>query len=366
MKRVGYLYEKMCDVALIKYAIHKAAQGKTHKHYVEKILEREDEYAEKIREMLVSGNVQLSPNRYIEVYDRSCMKTRQITVPKFFPDQIIHWVLMLVIEPVIMKGMYRFSCGSVPSRGGMEAKKYVERALHDGKVRYVAKLDISKFFNSVKPAIVIEMFRRKIKDERVLGLIGKVLENGGECLPIGYYTSQWFSNFFLEGFDHFVKEVLKIKYYVRYVDDMVLLDSNKRKLHKAIAEIEKYLNGIGLKLKGNFQVWRVDSRPIDFVGFRFYRRKTLLRKKIFFRLCRRVRKVEKAGYITVKQAQGLLSLLGWLSHIDACKFYKERIYKTTPRNKLKKIVSNHSKKLNGGFEHGKGKGKGFQQRALAC
>lgn len=210
------------------------------------------------------------------------MKQRLITVPKFFPDQILHWVLMLVIEPILMKGMYRFACGSVPGRGGMEAKKYVERALRDDKVRYVAKLDISKFFNSVKPAILIGMLRRKIKDERVIDLIGKILKNGGDCLPIGYYTSQWFSNFFLEGFDHFVKEVLKIKYYVRYVDDMVLIDTNKRKLRKAIMEIEKYLNGIGLKLKPNYQVWKVHSRPIDFVGFRFYKDKMLLRKKIFF------------------------------------------------------------------------------------
>lgn len=281
MKRVGYLYEKMCDLALIKLAIHKAAQGKTRKHYIAKVLANEEKYALRIQKMLLDNDVLLSPNRTIEIYDRSCMKQRLITVPKFFPDQILHWVLMLVIEPILTKGMYRFACGSVPGRGEMEAKKYVERALRDDKVRYVAKLDISKFFNSVKPAILIGMLRRKIKDEKVIDLIGKILENGGDCLPIGYYTSQWFSNFFLEGFDHFVKEVLKIKYYVRYVDDMVLIDTNKRKLRKAIAEIEKYLNGIGLKLKPNYQVWKVHSRPIGFVGFRFYKDKTLLRKKFF-------------------------------------------------------------------------------------
>lgn len=88
--------------------------------------------------------------------------------------------------------------------------------------------------NSVKPHYLMAMFRRKIKDEKFLALIEAILTNGGDCLPIGYYTSQWFSNFFLEGFDHFVKEELKIKYYVRYVDDMVLADTNKRKLRKAI------------------------------------------------------------------------------------------------------------------------------------
>lgn len=345
MKRVGYLYEKMYDLSLIRYAIRKAAQGKTYKHYIRKVLQNEEAYALRIQEMLVKQQVKLSPNRQITIFDRSCNKERIITVPKFFPDQIIHWAVMLVIEPIIMKGMYRFNCRSVPNRGGMEAKRYVERAIKDEKIKYVAKLDISKFFNSVKPKYVMEMFRNKIKDENVLRLIEAILRNGGDCLPIGYYTSQWFSNFFLEGFDHFVKEELKIKKYVRYVDDMVLLDSNKRKLHKAITRINEYLHTIGLKLKDTYQVWKVDSRPIDFVGFRFYRDKTLLRKKIFFRLCRRVRKVRKTEYISVHQAQGILSLLGWLSHINAWKFYKERIYPYAPKWKLKNIVSYHAKKL---------------------
>lgn len=87
------------------------------------------------------------------------------------------------------------------------------------------------------------------------------------------------------------------------------------------------------------------SRPIDFVGFRFYKEKVVLRKKIFFRLCRRVRNVKKAGYITVSQARGLLSLLGWLTHINGWKFYREKIYPFAPKWKLKKIVSNYAKKI---------------------
>ena len=77
---------------------------------------------------------------------------------------------------------------------------------------------------------------------------------------------------------------------------------------------------------------------------RFYKDKTLLRKKIFFRLCRRVRKIEKTGYITVNQARGLLSLLGWLTHINGCGFYKEHICGIAPRYKLKKNREQSRKK----------------------
>lgn len=346
MKRVGHLYETMCDIDFIKKAIRNAAKGKTDRAYIRRIIDDIDRYAQEIKTMLEAGDVKLSPSQTCVIYDNSCRKQRTITIPKFYPDQIIHWLVITAVQPVIMRGMYRYCCGSIPNRGGIDAKAYVETAIHDGKMRYCAKLDISKFFDSVRPPVLLDMWKRKIKDGRMLELIGKILENGGNHLPIGYYTSQWFSNFYLEGLDHYVKEQLHIKYYVRYVDDMVLIDSNKRKLRRAVAAINEYLHGIGLKLKDNWQVWRLNSRPIDFVGYRFYKHKTILRKRIFFRLCRRVRKVKKTGYITVRQAMSLLSLVGWLSHINACGFYKKYIYPYAPKSKLKRIVSNYTKRQN--------------------
>lgn len=365
MKRVGYLYEKMCDVDFIKTAIRNAAKGKTDRLYVKAILSDIDGYARKSKAMLETETTKLSPSEHIEIYDNSCCKIRQITVPKFYPDQIVHWLIITALNPVITRGMYRYCCGSIPNRGGIDAKAYVETAIRDVKMRYCAKLDVSKFFDSVRPPILLEMLKRKIKDEKVLRLIGQVLENGGDHLPIGYYTSQWFSNFYLEGLDHYIKEVLHVKYYVRYVDDMVLIDSNKRKLHKAVAAIDNYLHGIGLKIKGNWQVWKLNSRPIDFVGYRFYKNKTILRKRIFFRLCRRVRKVSKTGYTTPRQAMSLLSLIGWLSHINGRNFYKKNIYPYAPKNKLKKIVSNYSKQNGGNLKNGKRKTKSIQQKQMA-
>ncbi len=347
MKRIGNLYEKMCDIDFIKRAINNAAKGKRTRPYIARILQNIDSYAEKLKQQLEDGTLVLSPNSHCEIYDSSCLKKRIITIPRFYPDQVIHWCVITAIqEPVLEKGMYRYCCGSIPNRGGIDAKAFVETAVKDGKMRYAAKLDISKFFNNVKPDILLDMFRRKIKDKKMLDLIEKILRNGGEGLPIGYYTSQWFSNFYLEGLDHYIKEQLHIKYYVRYVDDMVLIDSNKRKLHRAIQSINEYLSTIGLALKGNWQVWKLHSRPIDFVGYRFYKHKTILRKRIFFRLCRRARKIKKTGYITTHQAMSMLSLIGWLSHINGCGFYKRNIYPYAPKNKLRRIVSNHSKKLN--------------------
>ena len=366
MKRVGFLYEKMFVLETIKQAIRNASKGKTNRPYIAKILNNIDFYAQDLKTMLESGNIKLSPNSQREIFDPSCFKTRTITVPHFYPDQIIHWLLIMTIQPVMERGMYRYCCGSIPNRGGIDAKKYVETAKDDEKMRYCAKLDISKFFNSVKPDILLGMFKRKIKDKKVIDLIDKVLKNGGDCLPIGYYTSQWFSNFYLEGLDHYIKEQLHIKYYVRYVDDMVLIDSNKRKLHKAVSLINEYLKTIGLKLKDNWQVWKLNSRPIDFVGYRFYKDRTILRKRIYFRLCRRIRKVKKSGYITPHQAMSILSLVGWLKHIKAREWYKKNVYPYAPKNKLKNIVSNYSKKINGGFNNYGKQSKEIQQSTMVA
>ena len=165
MKRVGNLYDSICDLDTIKLAIKMASKGKTKRHYIIKVLRNVDAYALKLKEMLDNNSVVLSENSLEEIFDSSCLKKRIITVPKFFPDQIIHWLLIMKLEPIMKKGMYRFTCGSVPGRGGTDAKKFVIKALRDKKVRYVAKLDISKFFNNVDTKILTQMFKSKVKEK---------------------------------------------------------------------------------------------------------------------------------------------------------------------------------------------------------
>ena len=140
-------------------------------------------------------------------------------------------------------------------------------------------MDISKFYPSIDNEILKQMLRRKIKDEDCLYLIDSIIDSNAG-LPIGNYTSQWFSNFFLQGLDHYIKEKLGVKYYVRYVDDLILLGGNKKKLHATRKAISEYLNNIGLRLKDDWQVFKVNNRAIDFLGFRFFRKKTILLSKV--------------------------------------------------------------------------------------
>lgn len=347
MKRIGNLYEKIYDINNIKTAILKSAKYKNNKRNVAKVLNNIDYYAYLVQTMLITQTYKIGDNCHKLIQDGVSKKIRDITIPKYFPDQIIHWSLMLIIKPIIEKSMYQYCCGSVPGRGTIYIKNYIEKIfIHDKKVKYCLKLDIKKYYPSVNIRILKLLIRRKIKCPLTLKLIDDILGNEEKGLPIGYYTSQWFSNFYLETLDHYIKEVLKIKYYMRYVDDMVLIDTNKRKLHKARIAIDDYLKtNLDLTLKENWQVFNLNTRCIDFAGFKFYKNKPIkLRKHIFIKLHRRIAKVKKTGHVCVSQARSILSLVGWLKQTKSYNIYNKNVKPYAKIGFLKKIVSNYEKR----------------------
>lgn len=344
MKRVGCIYERIYDLDNIKHAMFKASLGKRKQIRVKKILENADYYALKIQQMLINKTYKPSKPDVKAIQDGANKKERVIYKPKFYPDQIVHWALMLQLEPVIMRGMYAYSCGSVPKRGTSLGQKMVRKWLDDDKknTKYCLKMDIAKFYPSVKNEVLKSWFRKKIKDPHCLWLVDTIIdsENG---LPIGFYTSQWFSNFLLEPLDHLIKEKLRIKYYVRYVDDLVLLGPNKKKLHIVRKEVEKHLNGIGLKLKKNWQVFKVEKRAIDFLGFRFYRDKTILRKRNALRIKRRMKKIAEKSHLNYSDACAVVSYWGWIKRSDSYNFYHKHVTPHVTIKKARKVVSHYGK-----------------------
>jgi len=325
----------------------KASLGKRKQNRVKKILDNIDVYAEKIRRILLKKTYRPSP--YIEktIEDGATKKIRTICKPRFYPDQIIHWALMIQLQPAIMRGMYEYSCGSVPGRGTSYGQKTLRKWL-DGdykNTKYCLKMDVHKFYPSVNNELLKMAFRRRIKDTDCLWLIDQII-NSIQGLPIGNYTSQWFSNFFLQGLDHFIKEQLGVKYYLRYVDDLVLLGGNKKKLHKARQAISDYLETINLTLKDDWQVFKVNSRAIDFLGFRFFRNKTILRKRNALRIRRRIRKIQKKGYLNYKDACAVVSYWGWIKRSDSFNFYHKCVKPVISVGYAKRVVSNYAKANN--------------------
>lgn len=346
MKREGHLFEKICDLDNIFRAIENAAKGKKHRRVVCNVMEHKQEAAEAIRGMLVTKQYRPKPYRTFVIKDGATQKERTIFCPAFYPDQIIHWALIQVTQTVLQRGMYVFCCGSIPGRGIGYGKRYIERWMRRDRknTKYCLKLDIKKYYPSINQDVLKTVFRRKIKDADVLWLIDVIIDSHRQGLPIGYYTSQWWANFYLEGLDHYIKEKLHVKYYLRYMDDMVLFGRNKKELHRVRRQIAEYIAPLSLTLKENWQVFRVDSRPVDMLGFRFYRNKTTLRRKNALRIRRRISKMRKKKTIPVRDARAVLSYLGWIRHSDSRKYYAKYIRPYINIKKLKEAIRNEDRK----------------------
>lgn len=348
MKRAGFLYEKPLDRGLIRDAIIKASRKKRRRRSVRRILNNIDHYVDELYTMIANESFTPSPYRRFKIKDGATQKVREICCPKFYPDQIVHWMMILVLEPVFMRGMCETNCGSVPGRGAHYGKKHIEKwyKLDRKNTKYCAKLDIRKFYPSSKAPAVMQELRHVIKCKRMLRLCETVL-NSSDGLPIGNYTSQWFANFLLQRLDHFIKEVLHIRYFVRYMDDMCLWASSKKLLHRAVKAIEKFLAGLGLVLKANWQIFPTAARAVDFLGFRFFREKTTLRKNLALRLRRRVKKTykhtQKTGRVRARDAAAVMSYCGWLKHAHCHGFFVKYVKPYVNFKKLKEAIRHEAR-----------------------
>lgn len=342
MKRIGFLYEKIVSIDNLILAVRNATKNKKHRRgIVKEAHDNPESVALRIKDKFDNGTLYFSEPYTKTLRERN--KIRNIKVPRFYPDQIVHWAVMQVIDPIINRGLYRYSCGSVKGRGTSGARKAIQRFIRrDPRIKYVYKADIYHFFESVNTDILKRKFRRVIKDIKVLNLIDGIIDSGGKGLPIGFYTSQGFSNFYLQTFDHTVKEKLHIRHYARYADDIVFLDRNKRKLHKAHLALALVLKRGNLRVKGDWQIWRYGTRPIDFVGYRFYKGYTLLRKRIFYSLTHVVRKIKRFG-LRLRQCLRFISYIARAKVINFKKYYVENIKPIVSKGRAQKVISFHAR-----------------------
>lgn len=300
MKTYNGIYDRICDVGNIMDAIANAAKGKKHKHSVRKVLADPVRYAKMISEQL--KNETWRPPRLHHAHDINDgiqMKKRIIVTPNFIREQIVHHALINVIAQMFLKKFYRWSCGSVPGRGQEEIVRMLRKKFGRSRrsdFKYVCKMDISKFFNSISPLAIFREVRRTISDRKTLLLISRILrsnETVDNCgnrmkggIPIGFFTSPWFANIALSRIDHLIKDRFGIKTYARYMDDMILFHGNKRELRRCCEAVEEELKKMGLKLKYPIAVHRFGngrSRMVRFTGFSFDSLKVYIHDRVFLK-----------------------------------------------------------------------------------
>ncbi|HQG51845.1 MAG TPA: reverse transcriptase domain-containing protein [Syntrophorhabdaceae bacterium] len=323
MKRHGNLYQKICDFENLDLAFYKVSLGR---RYYGDILQFKDVLEEnliRLQRELINKTYTPSPYRTFTLYEP---KKRTIYVSPV-KDRIVHHAIMNIVEPIWDKlfiyDSYACRKDKGTHAGVSRTVEFLRRAQQTwGKV-YCLKCDITKFFPSINHHRMLQVISQKIKCKDTLWLFEQIIFNNtfdrndpeSKNMPIGNLISQWGANLYLNVLDQYIKHCLKTKYYIRYMDDFLILDGDRKELHRLKREISLFLNNhlkLGLNTKSD--IYPVD-RGIDFLGYRIWHNNILLRKSSLIRATRRFKKLSKAykeGLINLSDVK--CSLFSWLGH----------------------------------------------------
>lgn len=332
MKRYGSLYEKIYDLDNLRMAHRNARKGKGWYKEVKMVDADEEHYLKMLQELLIKKTYKTSEYETFLKNDGS--KQREIYKLPYFPDRICQWAIMQVIEPILMNNFTKDTYSAIPGRGIHLAKKRLTAAIQNDVpgTQYTLKLDIKKYYPSINHDILKAKYRRIFKDDDLLWLLDEIIDStpDGSGIPIGNYLSQYSGNFYLSAFDHWIKEVKKVKYYFRYMDDIVVLENTKEELHQMKREIEEYFRTeLKLTIKDNWQVFPTFIRGIDYVGYRIFLDYSLLRKLTCTRFKRKMRGINKkcmaGNEMTYSEWCSINSYKGWLLWCDSYRLTEKYI-----------------------------------------
>jgi hypothetical protein len=221
-----------------------------------------------------------------------------------FRDRVVHHAICNIIEPILDRGFIYDSYACRKGKGTHAAivrlehfiKSLRSRTREEGMQRtrlYCLKCDVSKYFDNVDHEILLELLRKKIKDDDVLWLLRQIIASNQHGIPIGNLTSQLFANVYLNELDHFVKRELRERWYLRYMDDFLVLGSDKRHLLECKERIRAFLRD---RLKLQLHPKKAEIFPIDpgvdFLGYVVRRGKRFLRKATVKRFLKKKRRYE--------------------------------------------------------------------------
>lgn len=267
-----------------------------------------------LHEELDSGRYVPGAYRIFTIYER---KPRIIAAAPF-RDRIVHHALMHVVEPQLDA---RFIFDSYACRRGKGVHRAVDRYQQwSTRYAYVLKLDIRRYFESIDHAVLKRMLAAVVAEPRILDLLSLIIDHSpatrsGKGIPIGNLTSQIFANLYLDGIDHFVKQSLGVKAYLRYVDDLVLLGDDKDWLWRCRDAIAECVGELGLELHPRkAQIYRTSDR-VELLGYHLSRNRRWLRNDNGYRARRRIRALAEAysdGHLDLDEVRSRIH--SWLGH----------------------------------------------------
>jgi retron-type reverse transcriptase len=338
MKTYKKVYEKICSTENLHLAFRKAKKGKTKKFYVIEFEQNLEKNLILLQRELLFLTYKPKPLKCFIIRDP---KTRKIHASKFI-DRIVHHAIVNILEPLFEKVFIYDSFASRKSKGTHSAinrfeefmkkvsrnGRLVKNATNDNQIQgYCLKADIKSYFDNVDRQLLMEIIRKKIDDEKVIWLIRQVLDNfryriKGKGMTLGNFTSQFFANVYLNELDYFVKHKLKVRYYIRYVDDFVILHRNKKRLSYYKREIDTFLvHNLKIGLHPDKSKIIALRNGITFLGYRIFYHYRLLIK-------RNVRLIKKKIFLfknkEISQEKFKDCLKGWEGYAKWANSYKLR------------------------------------------
>ncbi|MBE3575692.1 MAG: group II intron reverse transcriptase domain-containing protein [Firmicutes bacterium] len=353
-KGFDHLYPAVYELENLYHAYVRARRNKRYYHEILTFSAALEENLIQIQNELIYRTYRSGRHRQFYIYEP---KKRLIMAPPF-RDRIVHHALCNVIEPILDQ---RFIFDSYACRAGKGMHRGVDRLTHFlrsarerwGEV-YCLKADIAQYFPSIDHEILLKILWDRIKCEGTRWLIAEIVRSTEDPreyrhvgLPIGNLTSQLFANVYMDQLDQFVKHHLRAHFYIRYMDDFIILEGDKQALWHYLMEIKGFLEDrlcLHLNRKTSiFPVWQ----GIDFLGYRIWDDHRLLRKanvKRAKRMFKRLSKDYSEGRVSVERVRA--SVMSWIGHCKHADTYHVRrrvlagLHLQRGKNMGKKLVDN--------------------------
>lgn len=296
-----------------------------------------------LRERIQNGEYEIERYYIFYVYEPK----KRMIMSIAFEHRIVQWAIYRVINPMLVNGYITDTYGCIPGRGALGAmqklKYWVTYVSQKKDSWYYLKLDISKYFYRTSHTVLKKILAKKIKDDRLLEVLYRIIDckhtpfglppgkSPGEVpleerlydvgMPIGNLLSQMFANIYLDVLDQFCKRTLGIEYYVRYMDDVIILSDSKERLWYWKDKLNEFLEK-ELKLQLNQKTCiRPINQGIEFVGYRIWNNRVVLRKSTTLRIKRSLKGVRKRYRVYKmtfeKVTETFNSYIGMLKHTDS-------------------------------------------------
>lgn len=306
MKRVNNLYEKILDKYNINKAFNKVYKNIKNKKIKEEMYKNKMIYIYKIKEILEKR--EYIPGKKKKFYVNETGKRREVYNQKPIDKIINHLVALEILYPSIMKKLIDQNVASRPSMGtniGISYYyKYIKESHREWNKYYIIKCDIHKFFASINHDILKIKLRKVIKDKDAIKILFRIIDSDKTGLSLGSMTSQLLAIFYLNDLDHFIKENLKIKRYVRYQDDFILFIKTKKEAKEVLEKIKEFVEKEKLELNKSSRIYS-SRENIKYLGYT-KKGKNIRNKKIISKYNKVVKKYNK-GKISLNSMQSSIN-----------------------------------------------------------